>query len=29
VSSAVGIELELHVKRLDSYQAAVADPDPA
>jgi hypothetical protein len=27
--AAVGIELELHVKRLDRYQAAVADRDPA
>ena len=26
---AVGVELELHVKRLDRYQAAVADVDPA
>jgi hypothetical protein len=24
-----GVENELHVKRLDRYQAAVADPDPA
>jgi hypothetical protein len=26
---AVGVELELHVKRPDRYQAAVADVDPA
>jgi hypothetical protein len=27
--TATGVELELHVKRLDRYQAAVADQDPS